>query len=128
MSEPVTLKIQTLARQGFNRAALVDGISLLRECHWSTISVEQGHGSAAAMHRVHKRYGLDMLMARSFLSMAKPLPATDDTVGVKERSYAAKLGALSKKSPKKITGRHLSTGVGCRVQGCLAPRTNLDPG
>ena len=107
VSEPVTLKIQTLARQGFNRAALVDGISLLRECHWSTISVEQGHGSAAAMHRVHKRYGLDMLMARSFLNMAKPLLATDDTVGVKERAYAAKLGALSKKSPKKITGRHL---------------------
>ncbi len=107
VQEPTALKVQALAAQGFNRAALVDGLMLLRDCHWSTVSVEQGHGSAAALHKHHKAYGHDMLMARSFLHMTKPLLASDDSLGVGGRAASAQLQALDKKQPNKVTGRHL---------------------
>ena len=50
----VAQKIHYLASKGWPRADLVRAIELLGDCHWTTTSVEQGHGSAAIINKKHK--------------------------------------------------------------------------
>ena len=107
VKEDTTAKIQQLARLGVNRAMLIQGVERLGNVGWTTTVVEQGHGSAATIHRVHRQYGANMLSARSMIHMTRALLPGAEEGGVHSRSAEKRLLALSKKQPGKVTGRHL---------------------
>ena len=48
-NDETTAKIQQLARLGFKRAMLVQGVERLANIGWTTTVVERGHGSAATI-------------------------------------------------------------------------------
>ena len=72
-SDPAAAKIQGLMKVGYNRAALVEAVELLRDIRWSSATVEQGHRSASIIAQLHMTMGSDMLMQRSYFHMMKPL-------------------------------------------------------
>ena len=107
VKDETTAKIQQLARLGFNRAMLIQGVERLANVGWTTTVVEQGHGSAATIHRVHRQYGANMLSARSMVHMTRSLLPVAEEGSLKSRSAEKRLHALSKRSPGKVTGRHI---------------------
>ena len=104
--EPTALKIRRLLELGYGRLMLVEGIERLGDVHWSTTIVEQGHGSAAVVHKVHRQYGLNMLCQRAMIHMTRglfPAPAEE----AKDQRSQQRLTTLSKKQPQKISGRQV---------------------
>ena len=71
--DPTSGKIRALVRSGFPVHRIATGVQLLAEAHWASTSVEQGHGSAATLHRLRKQYGANMLCQRSMLHMLRHL-------------------------------------------------------
>ena len=104
--DPTARKIQALVKLGYPRATLVKGVMLLREVHWTTVVVEQGHGSVATVHKLHREFGPDMVVARSFLHMLKPLifASPDDR---NRAAFLARIAKLERKVPQRLNGRSL---------------------
>ena len=51
-TDTTTAQIKSLLGLGYNRAALADAVALLREVPWSTLGVEQAHGSVACIRKL----------------------------------------------------------------------------
>ena len=104
VSEPTAVKIRTLARFGFNRNALVQGVQRLGDVSWTTHVHEQGHASGAAMHKIHQMHGTAMLAGRAFIHMVRPLfqLESEDKAALRFRGLEA---ALSKKVPARLSGK-----------------------
>ena len=102
LADMTAFKVRELCKL---RSQLVDALGLLREVHWSSISVEQAHGSSAVMHRRHT-YAAEMLCARSFLHQCRHLwhPAPKDKQLDRLRARVAK---LAEQQPEKMSGRHM---------------------
>lgn len=77
-SGPASANIWTLLRMNYPRAQLVEGIERIGDCSWSTVGVEQGHGSASTIRKQHSDYGRDMMMQRSMIHMMRPLVRPDE--------------------------------------------------
>ena len=106
VSEPVTAKIQKLLQLGFNRVQIEQAVRLLGQIPWTTTTVEQGHGSTAIIHRLHRQYGEETLCRRAMVHMMRCLFATDPTSSAETR-VEARRKALAKWQPEKISGRHI---------------------
>ena len=104
--DTVSKKIKQLIAMGFNEAKLVDGISLMKEVHWSTVPVEQSHGSSAALRRSHRHYGVEMMAQRSFVHMMRPLFAASVEEGHMS-TPKKQANVLARRQPQKVTGRHI---------------------
>lgn len=104
--EPTTVKIQQLVGMGFNRAALTSAIELMRQVHWTTTGVEQGHGSAAVLHRQHARLGAEQLCGRALLHMARPLFANDEEIERRRRAEDT-VAKLKRKVPGRCSGQNM---------------------
>ena len=104
--ESVASKIWGLLQIGFNRHELLLGLDLLSDCGWSTTSVEQQHGSAAVMHKVHPDYSSETLTTRSMVHMMRQFfrRSPEDH---KEAALAAKVRRLFAKKPQHFTGRQM---------------------
>ena len=123
-ADATTQKIHHLLRVGYPRRALVEGILLLRDVHFTTNNIEQGHGSAATIIRAHKQYGRDMLSQRSFIHMMRFMfPSNSAESGVSKSRVEAKLKSLIAMQPQKITGRHFCLGD---LQAALATAVPLE--
>ena len=82
-----------------------DSLDLLKEVHFTTTGVEQGHGSTAAMHKGHPRLGSEQLCGRSYLHTCKllvQLPAESSTSRLLKQAEA-----LKSKVPERVGGRHI---------------------
>ena len=84
--EPVSRQIWQLMRQGFNRSQLVAAVKLMSGINWSTMAVEQQHGTMALLRRYHPEYSAPTLLARTFLMHVRRLLPT---VSQEERQLAA---------------------------------------
>ena len=78
ISDTFAAQVRALLRIGFNRDKLVDAVVLLKEVPWSTVPVEQAHGSIAVLHRFHPLYSCDQLSQRSMLHQCRHLFTTSD--------------------------------------------------
>ena len=107
--EDVSAKLHRLLRLGYNRDTLIDAVRLFRELHWSTAQAEQGHGSAAVIHKYHKMYGKAMIAMRSGLHMARALFTLPQQAVQAARSQVL-LDRLRRQRPESITGRHVFCG------------------
>ena len=98
-------KIHDMVMARWPRAELVEAIRLLGDCHWSTNHVEQGHASAATMHKEHKMYGMEMITARALVHQCRKL-LPDQEVQHRVLRLHERLAALRRRQPYRITGRH----------------------
>ena len=65
----VMMKMWRFLKMKLNRKAIKTGIELMKSIPWSTVGVEQGHGSTAVIHRFRKCYEDNSLMGRSLVSL-----------------------------------------------------------
>ncbi len=96
-----------MLRIGFDRAALVAGITLFKEVSWSTTVVEQGHGSAASVHRTHRFYGPQTLSSRSMVHMMRSLLPSSSKDEAQRVARERKRTRLSRKVPERMAGRQV---------------------
>ena len=88
----------------YNRAELVEAVSMLKDCRWSTAFAEQLHAHAAVLHKLHREYGAETLCSRAMISFLKLLVG-DDPLLMKEQQAHKKLTLLDRKCPEKASGR-----------------------
>lgn len=83
--DPTALQIHGFLKLGYNRVLLEEGVRLLAEVLWSTIQVEQAHGSTACIHRLHSELEVSTLCCRSMLQTYRHLFAITPEASQKER-------------------------------------------
>ena len=105
--DPTSGKIRALVRSGFPVHRIVTGVQLLAEAHWTSTSVEQGHGSAATLHRLHKQYGANMLCQRSMLHMLRHLLFDTDSAEKLTVKEDKREHALLRRKVQHLGGRQL---------------------
>ena len=106
--ESLSRKVWALLRQGFPRAQLVAGVSLLRHIVWISATVEQQHASATLVHRQHPGYGLPMICCRAIVHTSRMLFGTPPSEVVEEK-LAAKAHELLARRPSCFGTRQLYT-------------------
>ena len=99
--DPTAAKIQQLMAHGYNVDLLAEGVQRVGDVHWSTVGVEQAHGSAATIHRFHPDYEVQTLVVMYILHIMRSLlPKTGPTTYIDQR-----LEWFAKKQPHKAHGR-----------------------
>ena len=72
--ESLAAKIYILVRAGHRTVQqLLVAVGMIRHVKGTTLTAEQLHGQGPALHRLHKRYGASLLIARILLSILRPL-------------------------------------------------------
>ena len=105
ISDDFTYKVRALMHIGFSNVKLEQAILVLREASFSTISVEQGHGSCAVIHRFHPLYTGNQLASRAMLHQVRHLfTRTDAELKMEKRS--CHIDALNRRQPGKTSARH----------------------
>ena len=108
--DPVSSKLWQMVRSDFSEASLVRTLELMRDISWSTLPVEQQHGSMASLHRHHPEYTTETLVARTLVHhLYKLLPKV-----TKEQKQVdtmqRQIQALMNKHPSRASGRQLLLG------------------
>lgn len=104
--EPTTAKIWNLLQMQYSEGDLIAALELMRDCGWSTTSVEQQHGSASIIHKFHSTYGQETLMMRSMAHMLRQF-CNDSEEDQQRLLYEKRLKALEAKRPSHLGGRQL---------------------
>lgn len=73
ISDPFAASVRGLLRVGLPPEKVKQAVLLLRECPWSTVHVEQSHGSLGVLHRFHPSYTPQTLCTRAMLHQARHL-------------------------------------------------------
>jgi hypothetical protein len=97
--EPTLQKIWKLLHMGFNRNQLALGLELLGDCSWSTTSVEQQHGSASTIMKLHGEYSRETMMSRSIVHAMRQFfqpPVEEQQLAPLERKVEALEGKKKK--------------------------------
>ena len=110
ISDMCAHRVRQLLRAGYNRATLKEAVSLLREVPWTSVPVEQAHGSCAVIHRQHPMYSLDTLAHRALVHQCRHLFVKDPEERKLDKQQAV-VDALKKKQPGRVSGRHAFMGA-----------------
>ena len=121
----VTGNIQCLLRANYNRVLLRQAIGLLAQIPWSTNVQEQGHASASVLHKAHRQYGNNLLVARAHLHMLRPLFC--DFEREQRRSLEVKADKLRRRSSKTLMGRHIFLSDFMAANQKVYPRWTSNP-
>ena len=78
----------------------------MQQCSFSTMGVEQQHGSYATMKRLHPDYGLQTLAARGYLHSCRALFSPEEFSSVIDK-LQKELTKLEHKQPHKVGGRSM---------------------
>ena len=73
ISNLVAWKVRRLLQAGFHLHNIKRGLMLMREISWSTLPVEQAHGSTGSIHKLHPMMGSEVISRRSMLHMSRAL-------------------------------------------------------
>lgn len=106
VGEAFTDKVRCLLKLGYSPVKVAEAVNLLKDVSWSTIGVEQAHGSCGIMHKFHPLYTGGQLAQRSFLHQCRHIlvPHADQrTQSRLERS----LQGVRDRRPQKTTGRNV---------------------
>ena len=102
----MTKSILWLLRAGWPRWEIVDAIKLLALCHWSSLSVEQAHGSWAVLRRFHPTCFWTTLVVRAFCHMLRAL-VVPIKVGRELKTLRERLRTLRSKVPERMHGANV---------------------
>lgn len=105
--DPTSQKIRDLVRAGYPLHRVAAGVRLMAGAHWTSTSVEQGHGSAAVLHKLHSQYGANTLCQRSMLHMFRNLASLGLAEGSMADRAARKESSLLRRRPQHLTGRQM---------------------
>jgi hypothetical protein len=103
--EPMTLQLWLLLQAGFPMSQLVCTLELLQDVGWTTLPVEQQHGSLASLRRLHPEYGSDTLSARATVMMLRRLLPKPSAQEKQLNVLSKKIGQLLRKQPEKAGAR-----------------------
>ncbi len=112
-NDETTAKIQRLWRDALvPKWDIVLAVQLLAEVNWSTILVEQSHGSIATVQKSHRLYSADVLSRHAFCHRVAILfrQPVDSTLKGLENNVTK----LAKKTPGRFNGKDLF------IQECFA--------
>lgn len=98
VTEETSLKILKLLKAK-PRSELITALELMKEIRWGSLTVEQGHASAAVVSRYHQTLGRDSLLLRSFFHMCKAL--FKQPIDPKTNKQRAQIARLEAKMPSK---------------------------
>ena len=104
--EHTIIKIQKLAGIHYRMSALVDGVQRLGDVPWSTSAHEQGHGSAAIVHKLHPGYSTQRITARGFLHICRALYSPPPVNALLKKTEAA-IARLDRKQPQQTGGQQM---------------------
>ena len=71
--DAMTSKLASLQQMGYPEDRIYEVVQLMAEASWTSMGVEQQHGSCALMRRLHPEYGLETLAQRAFLHSCRHL-------------------------------------------------------
>lgn len=112
-TEDICWKLWSLTRLGMDRSILEEGIHLLQQLSWSTVSTEQGHTAGSKVLQQHRVCG-GTLQDRSVLWQARCLFKKGDAEVLLDRSRQ-KLKRLRAKVPERICGKASFVGDLCHL-------------
>ena len=104
--EPLAKKLWTLLSAGQAPRTLVDILVLLRDVPFSTINVEQAHGSSSTIRRFHPALDLDVHMQRAFLHQCRHL-FLPSQVQKEQAKTAERVSRLQARSKRALSARHV---------------------
>ena len=108
--DAVSMQLRNLVTQGLaTQVELASCLTLLSQCSWSTLDVEQSHGSLAVMHRYHGDAGAEHLSIRSYIHMCRSI----FTQPLQELALARlqqKLAATHRRNPNRLRSTSLWLG------------------
>jgi hypothetical protein len=99
-------KIAKLLALGFNTELLEQGIRLFREVSWSTVAVEQGHGSCAVLKRQHQECSGRTIAARAMLHQCRHFFNPDARLAHVNK-LSQRLAVVARQKPQRVSGRSL---------------------
>jgi hypothetical protein len=105
VADPLARKLRALLAQGYNRTLLVDALTLLRSVPWSSVAVEQAHGSIALIHRMHPRLGTKTMCTRAMLHQIRALHHVSSEERARQ-GLEKKRAALVRRRPERVGSRH----------------------
>jgi len=101
----IAVKAWDLLEMGYPLHTLCRMVLLLGETPWSTAVVEQLHGSAACISRLHPEYGLNTLLSRSMALVASKLLPRSNPAEKEVAKRKVELAKLDRRNPHKVGGR-----------------------
>lgn len=104
--DPATKRVQMMVRMGFPEAQLLDVCRLIAEVGWSTKAVEEAHGQAAVVHRLHPDLGAAGLPTRAFLGTSRALWQQPPEERSRQR-IEAKRKRLAGNRGRAVSGRNM---------------------
>ena len=103
----VSLQLRHVMRLGLcTRMEVENALLLMQQCSWSTLEVEQSHGSLASCHRASPDCLASTLAIRSFLHMCRAFFSEAPAVQA-ERRLQAKLERLQRPNPNMLRATSL---------------------
>ena len=100
--DEVSLQLRHLMRMGLcTEMEVASALALMQQCSWSTLEVEQSHGSLAVCHRAQPETFGSTLAMRSYLHMCRSL-FTEPPEVVAEKRLRAKLDRLERTNPNML--------------------------
>jgi len=124
-THPAARKLQRLVRDKWPMPELKQVVGLLELVKWSTLQVEQMHGSLSVMHRYHPQYTIEKLVLRAFLHFAA-VWTTQPKLDWRLRRDDKTIAALEKKKPQCKSGTSQFVQVLQGAGHAIAPQTR-DP-
>ena len=103
---PVSQQIASYLNMGGDEDNVLAVFKLLQECSFSTMGVEQQHGSYATMHRLHPDYSMQSLSTRGFLHSCRALFHESEDLQIQKRLEQL-VAKLDRKQPNKVGGRSM---------------------
>jgi hypothetical protein len=105
-SELVSWQLWCMLRAGISENIVMLTIILMKEIPWTTLPAEQQHGVMAALHRFHPDYAVDMLAARTMISLLRRMLWSMSKEHKALVKVSRKISKLKRKHPWKASGRH----------------------
>lgn len=104
-SEAMTQQLWLLLQSDFPVQLLIRTVQLLQDVGWTTLPVEQQHGSVASLRRLHPEYGTATLTARALVLMLRRLLPSQSREERELARLSQQLNRLLSKQPSKIGAR-----------------------
>ena len=125
--EPNANKMWRLLKAGYPTASLLKAIDMFRHLPFTTMAVEQAHGSSATIRKFHPNLDIDVHLQRSYLHQCRHRFSQPEDA----KREQALLEAIAEKSipPRPLTGRHaflkdlVATAAKRMPDRCLPPVT-----
>lgn len=103
-TEPFTLQLHRLLLGGFSCDRLTEAVEFLRSCPWSTVTVEQAHGSMAVLHRFHPQLTRSVLSHRTVVHQCRAV-FHHSQQELRAQKTEKKAAALENKVPSRVGGK-----------------------